>query len=184
MEDKAIVDLFFARSETAIEETQKKYGRYCHAIAKGILSSEEDAKECVSDAYVGAWNSIPPQNPENLATYLGKLTRNASLDRLRERKAKKRGENSPCVSLDELAECIPSEGGDIAEAMTLRDAVNSFLRSLPRETRIIFMQRYWYFRSVGDIAHERGITSAGVSMTLSRTRKKLREYLEKEGISI
>lgn len=110
MEDKAIVDLFFARSETAIEETQKKYGRYCHAIAKGILSSEEDAKECVSDAYVGAWNSIPPQNPENLATYLGKLTRNASLDRLRERKAKKRGENSPCVSLDELAECIPSEG--------------------------------------------------------------------------
>lgn len=180
MEDKAIVDLFFARSETAIEETQKKYGRYCHAIAKGILPCEEDAKECVSDAYVGAWNSIPPQKPENLATYLGKLTRNASLDRLRERKAKKRGENSPCVSLDELSECIPSESGDIAEAMTLRDAVNSFLRSLPRETRIIFMQRYWYFRSVGDIAHERGITSAGVSMTLSRTRKKLREYLEKE----
>lgn len=107
MEDKAIVDLFFARSETAIEETQKKYGRYCHAIAKGILPCEEDAKECVSDAYVGAWNSIPPQKPENLATYLGKLTRNASLDRLRERKAKKRGETARASRSTSLRNVFP-----------------------------------------------------------------------------
>lgn len=184
MEDKAIVDLYFLRSESAIEETQKKYGRYCHAIAYNILSCEEDAKECVSDAYVDAWNSIPPQKPENLSTYLGKLTRNASLNRLRDAKAKKRGENAVPLSLDELSECIPCEGGDIVDNMSLRNAVNTFLRLLPKETRIIFMQRYWYFRPVKEIAREAGITSAGVSMTLSRTRKKLKEYLEKEGISI
>lgn len=182
MDDHAIVELYFSRSQSATEETQKKYGRYCHTIAYNILSSKEDACECVNDAYMNAWKSIPPQKPENLAAYIGKLTRNAALNRLRENKAKKRGENSVPVSLDELSECIPCGDGDMTDEIVLKNAINAFLRSLQAKTRIIFLQRYWYFLSVKEIAREAGMTAAGVSMILSRTRKKMKEYLEKEGI--
>lgn len=184
MEDKAIVELYFARSQCALEETQKKYGRYCNTIAYNILSSAEDAAECVNDAYMKAWGSIPPQNPENLAAYIGKLTRNTALNRLREGKTKKRGESNMPASLDELCECIPDGSGDMSDEIAMRNAVNGFLRSLPEKTRVIFMQRYWYFLSVKEIARGAGITAAGVSLTLSRTRKKLKEYLEREGIII
>ncbi|MCR5332255.1 MAG: sigma-70 family RNA polymerase sigma factor [Lachnospiraceae bacterium] len=184
MDDSRIIGLFNERSETAISEAEKKYGRYCLSIACNILHDNEDAAECVNDALLGAWNSIPPHAPENLAAFLGKITRNLSLKKWREQSAAKRGGGNTAVSLDELEECIPS-GHTIDEHLEteeLTGIINSFLAALPDTERRVFLRRYWYFDTVDDICGRFGFGKSKVKMILKRTRDKLRKKLEKEGI--
>ena len=183
MDDVMIVSLFEARDEAALAETQKKYGAYCRTIAERILSSREDAEECVNDAYRKAWDTIPPQKPTSLASYMGMLTRQLSLNRSRQNKRAKRGGGDIPLVLEELQECI-SDRGDVpsADDMVLRDTLNRFLGELPRRTRKMFMRRYWFTDDVARIAADFGVTEGHVNVLLCRTRKKLKQYLEKEEI--
>lgn len=186
MEDSKIVDLFWERSETAIAETQQKYKRYCHYIAYNILGSDEDAEECVNDSYIRVWDSIPPHRPERLSTFIGKITRNLALDRLKSRNTQKRRASQASAVIDELQECIPvlAYPSDVADDIALRGALNSFLYSLPDKTMKIFLQRYWYMSSVKEIAEEFSVSQSKVKITLHRTRNALKLYLEKEGIIV
>ena len=183
MEDSKIIDLYFERSQSAISETQKKYGRYCHTVAYNVLYSDEDAEECVNDTYLKAWQSIPPHRPTLLSSFLGRITRNLALDRYDQRTAQKRGGTTELV-LEEISECIPDTSGEDGSDEALKNAINKFLASLPKRTRIIFMQRYWYFRSVKEIARSLSIGESRVKVTLLRTRQKFKEHLQKEGIEI
>lgn len=185
MEDSKIIDLYFERSQSAIKETHEKYGHYCHTVAYNVLYSYEDAEECVNDTYLRAWKSIPPHRPLRLGAFLGKITRNLALDRYDARTAKKRS-GAVEVALEEISECVPDSHGeqDESDGGVLRDAINSFLASLPRRTRIIFMQRYWYLSSISEISASLGISESNVKVILMRTRKKFKEYLEKEEIFI
>lgn len=183
MEDARIVDMYWARSERAIDETSKKYGRYCYSIACQILADPEDAEECVNDAYLGAWNSIPPHRPAVLSTFLGKITRRISIDKWRGRTAEKRGGGEMALALDELAECVPS-GHDVereAESAELAEAIDRFVMALPIMERRVFICRYWYLDSVSDISRRFGFSQSKVKMMLHRQRKKLLAYLEGEG---
>ncbi len=183
MNDEKIIALFFERDDEAIRETQAKYGRLCYSVAMNILGIHEDAEECVNDAYLGVWNSIPPKRPSSFSAFLLKTTRNLSLKRLRFRTAEKRGGGQATLSLDELAECIP-DGFDIdkeLESRELTELINRFLRALPETERRIFICRYWYCDSVADISKSFGFGESKVKMTLMRTRNKLRDFLlEKE----
>ena len=183
MDDVMIVSLFEARDESALAETQKKYENYCRTIAERILSSREDAEECVNDAYRKAWDTIPPQKPTSLASYMGMLTRQLSLNRLRQNKSAKRGGGDVPLVLEELQECI-SDRSDVpsADDMVLRDTLNRFLGELPKRTRMMFMRRYWFTEDVARIAADFGVTEGHVNVLLCRTRKKLKQYLEKEEI--
>ena len=185
MEDKQIVDLYFERSESAITETEKKYGRYCHYIAYNILYSDLDAQECVNDTYIKAWGAMPPNKPERLSVFLGKITRNIALNRYKYDKTQKRHGNFELI-LDEMAELIPAENSDtnLDNTIALRDAINSFVASLSQDTRIIFVRRYWYLSPIKDIARDYGIPEGTVKSVLSRTRKRFRDHLLKEGIEI
>lgn len=185
MEDEEIIGLYFARIERAIEETRTKYGRMCRSIAYGILKSLEDAEECESDTYLRAWDTMPPTRPAVLPAYLGKLTRNLSLDRYDYLHAEKRGGGEIPVLLDELAECVPDSGGlDALDDTALKDALNGFLEALPPEGRKIFLRRYWFGDSVAEIARRYGFTASKVKMSLLRSRQRLESALEKEGISL
>ena len=181
MEDKQIVDLFWERSESAIQETEKKYGRYCYYIAYQILQSDEDANEVVNDTYLKAWQTIPPKRPEALKPYVGMISRHLAFDIYEAQHTQKRGQ-IPLV-LDELAECLPGadDAWDVVSGIALRDSLNAFLRGLPLKTRNIFLRRYWYASSLADIADEYAMKESAVGMILLRTRKKLKSYLEKEG---
>lgn len=185
MEDQKIVDLYWERSEAAISETQKKYGRYCHYIAYQILYSDRDAEECVNDTYIKAWNAMPPHRPQRLSAFLGKITRNTALDRYESARAKKRT-GEVALILDEMEQCIPdaNTSGSMADELALREAINGFLRSLPPQTRMIFVRRYWYMSPVKEIAREFNMTVSNVKVTLLRTRNRFKEYLEQEGIEI
>ena len=185
MEDQQIVDLYFARSESAITETDRKYGRYCHSIAYNILEDNEDAKEIVNDTYLKAWNTIPPNRPDPLKPYVGMISRHLSLDRYEEYHTQKRGGQVPLV-LEELAECIPDNDSreDIGESVALKDALAKFIRSLPDKTQRIFLRRYWYASSVAEIAEEFGMRENSVNVLLHRTRKKLKDHLQKEGFDL
>lgn len=160
VEDKKIVELYWERSETAIIETQKRYGRYCHYIAYNILYSHEDAEECVNDTYIKTWNALPPHRPERLTAFLGKITRNMALDRYLSDRTKKRGGGQTEAVLDELAECVPDEKSSscMADELALREAINGFLGLLPAQKRMIFLRRYWYMSSVKEIAEDYGLT--------------------------
>ena len=184
MEDSKIIDLYFERSQSAIKETHEKYGHYCHTIAYNVLYSYEDAEECVNDTYLRAWKSIPPHRPSRLSAFLGKITRNLALDRYDSRTSKKR-ECPLELALEEISECVPDVSAEReSDGGVLRDAINSFLASLPRRTRIIFMQRYWYLSSISEISASLGISESNVKVILMRTRKKFKEFLEKEEIFI
>ena len=184
LEDKRIVELYWERSETAIAATAKKYGRYCHYIAHNILLDEGESEECVNDTYLNAWNAMPPHRPQKLAPFLGKITRNLALNRRAEQTAQKRGGGQYVLALDELGECIPDRaaGGDVTEEILLRQAINRFLRELPEETMIVFLQRYWYFASIRDIARNRNMSEGNVKVMLHRAREKFKLLLEKEGL--
>lgn len=185
VEDKQIVELFWARNEQALSETHKKYNRYCHNIAFNILNSNEDSEECVNDTYIRVWNSIPPTRPKWLSVFLGRITRNLALDRFKAKKAQKRGSGRADVALDELMGCVSiNPGMDISDDIALRNALNSFLHSLPEESMRVFLKKYWYMNSVSEIADELSITESKVKILLHRTRNSLKAYLEKEGICI
>mgnify|MGYP002611232798 CR=1 FL=1 len=186
MEDSRIIDLYWARLEQAIQETDTKYGGYCRAIAHNILKSVEDSEECVSDTWLRAWNAMPPQRPSVLSAFLGRITRNLSLDRYKAARAEKRGGSSFPAALDELSECVPA-GGSVEQTMDERElgqAIDRFLRTIPEKQCSLFLRRYWYADTVAEIAARYGIREGAVQMRLNRTRAKLCAYLEKEGIRV
>lgn len=186
MDDEKIVDLYWKRSEIAITETSNKYGKYCQFIAYNILQNHEDSSECVSDTYLKAWESMPPHRPNRLSTFLGKITRNLSLNRYEKNMTQKRGLGQIPLVLDELEECIPS-GSNMEFAtddIVLEEALNKFLSEMTPENRIIFVQRYWYLSSIKDIASEHKFSESKVKMILFRSRNDFRLSLEKEGIEL
>ena len=185
MNDEQIVELYWARSETAIAETEKKYGHYCHYIAYQILYNDEDAKEVVNDTYLKTWNTIPPQRPDSLRPYVGMISRQLALDVYKEQHAQKRGGQVSLV-LDELSECIPNNdsGADIGESVALSDALSRFIWTLPQRTRNIFVRRYFYISTIAEIAKDFSMKESNVTMHLLRTRKKLEQFLKKEGFDI
>ena len=186
MEDSRIIDLYFARSEDAIAQTDAKYGAYCRAIAMNILKSREDSDECVSDTWLHAWNAMPPQRPGVLSAFLGRITRNLSFDRFKAARADKRGGGSLAASLDELAECIASRGG-VDEAIDEREltrAIDAFLRTLPERECSLFLRRYWFVDGIDAISLRFSMKPNTVKSCLLRTREKLRRYLQQEGIAI
>lgn len=184
MDDSEIIRLYFDRSERAIGQTREKYGPYCAAIAYRILSSIEDTEECVSDTWQRAWDSIPPARPTDLRSYLGRITRNLALSRLREARAAKRGGTGVQLALEELGECVSA--GDTPEDEILRrqltEAVNRFLQTLTPEKRAVFVLRYWYLYSGAEIARKTGIRETTVRTMLFRLRKQLKTHLEKEEV--
>lgn len=184
MEDGQILALYLRRSEEAIVQTDAKYGNYCFRIAYQILANREDSEESVNEAYLRAWEAIPPSRPPILGTFLGKITRNLSIDRWRERNAQKRGGNEFALCLDELGECVSGQPDPETAAMQKETAesLNRFLRDLPEIQRRVFLCRYWYMDSVADIAEEFGFSRAKVTAMLHRTRMQLRRRMEKEGM--
>ena len=186
MTDEEIVDLYWNREEKAIHETDKKYGKYLHTIAYNILADREDSQESVNDTYLAAWDSMPPHKPAVLSTYLGKITRRIALDRLRRNNAQKRGGGQVALSMDELTECIPDGKSidDHLQAEELSRHIDAFLRSLPSAQRSVFICRYWFFDSIGDIAKQFGYSESKVKTMLHRTLGKLKNYLEKEDIFV
>lgn len=185
MDDSEIVRLFHERNERALGETEKKYSRYCKAIAVRILGNAEDAEECVNDAFLAAWQLIPPHAPYSLATFLGRLTKNCAINIMKTRLAQKRGSGDIALVFEELEECVGSSGAEEAfEQHELEDDINRFLASLSKSNRKMFMLRYWYCYSVREIAELLGKSENTVSVTLNRIRKKLRESLKKRGYDV
>ena len=184
MDDKQILELYNERSETAISKTADKYGRYCHYIAYNILFNIQDSEECVNDTYLKAWQTIPPQYPSKLSTYLGKITRNLALNRYKYYNRQKRGEGQTELVLEELLECVPTAESteQAVEEKILVEVLNCFLNDLPEEKMKIFMRRYWYFSPIKEIANDFAMSESKVKMILSRSRSKLKQILEKEGI--
>lgn len=184
MDDTAILDLFFRRDESAISETDLKYGRYCRRIAQNILNSEPDSEECVSDTYFRVWNVIPPQRPQNFSAFLGKITRNLSISRLRKNNAVKRGCGEYELCLDELRPALSPSGNPELEyeLRELTGYIDLFLAGLCEAERNIFVSRYWFLLPVAQIAECAGFTPSKTTSMLFRTRNKLRKYLIKEGL--
>lgn len=184
MDDKQIVDLYWARSEAAISETDRKYGHFCHSVAYNVLSNNEDAEESVNDTYLATWNNLPPHRPAILVSFLGKITRRLAIDRWRARSAAKRGGGEVILALDELGECV-SDRYSIEETYLRKEtiqALNQFLSRLPETQRDIFVRRYFLMDPVRDIAASAGFTEGKVTSMLHRTREKLRDELRKEGL--
>ncbi len=184
MDDRTLIELYNQRNEAAISETQFKYGRYCFSIAHSILNSDEDSEECVNDTYLKVWNSIPPHAPTRFSAFIGKITRNTAIDRYMQKRAQKRNAGVE-LALEELSECLPSDSeGDMTDELVLKHAIDSFLGSLPKRTRVIFMRRYWYMSSIKEIADGLSLSESNVKVILMRTRERFREHLENEGIII
>ncbi|MBQ6735169.1 MAG: sigma-70 family RNA polymerase sigma factor [Lachnospiraceae bacterium] len=183
MTDSGIVELFFQRDETAIRETERKYGRYCAAVAARILDRKEDVEECVSDVWLAVWNMIPPKRPQLLKMFLAKITRHIAVDRYRKNAAQKRGGTAVEQSIEELKECLPVSGGmeEIVSENAMRESINAFIASLPEREGDIFIRRYFYVETVAEIAKRYKLKESNVLMILSRTRKKLEKHLIREG---
>ena len=183
LEESDIVALYWARDEAAITECERKFGAECRRIAGRILDSPQDAEECVSDTWLRAWNSIPPARPEKLSAFLLKITRNLALDRIRNRRAEKRGGGEAERCLEELEAFLP-EGDDPPDEIILRDLMERFVRTLKPGDRTVFLLRYVRIETVAEIASRTGKKQNAVKASLFRTRKKLRDYLKKEGIDV
>lgn len=181
MKDADIVALYFARNEEAIHESQRAYGNYCTAVAMNILSSPADAEECVNDTWLKAWQSIPPAKPLDLKAFLGRITRNLSLDRFRTLTRHKRNRDLE-VAMEELSEAIPLP--DDTKDSLLKQLLGEFLAQAEPLNRRLFVGRYWHGYSVGKLARHYGLTENAVSQRLIRTRKALKEFLEKEGYRV
>lgn len=184
MEDCKIIELYFQRSENAIFETDLKYGKYCKRVAFNILNNREDTAECVSDAYLKAWDSIPPKSPKNLGGWICKVTRNLAINRLSFLNAEKRGGDQVVSALQELEQCVSGDDEASAEDGEITREINSFLKGLNKRERCIFVRRYWYLQSAAEIAKAYGLKENNVNVILFRTRKKLKNHLEKRGITI
>lgn len=185
MDDEKIIELFFNRSEQAIEEVDKKYGKTCHNISYNILHNKLDAEECVNDAYLGAWNAIPPARPNPLLTYLCKIVRNLSLKRYEFNTAIKRNSTYD-VAMEELESCLSSPETVESEIALkeLTHIIENFLDSLSTENRVIFLRRYWFSDTYSDIAARVGMTEKNVSVRLARIRQKLRNYLTEREVLV
>jgi len=183
MEDERIIQLFWERKEDAIEELNQKYGAICTKVAHNILNNHQDAEECVNDAYLGAWNSIPPERPNPLRTYICRIVRNLAIKKYHANRAKKR-DSSYDVALEELESCIPATGSveEVWNAKEVARNIDDFLEHLDSENRILFVRRYWYAESVSDLARLFQISNHNVTVRLSRIREKLKVHLLKEGI--
>lgn len=186
MEDAAIVSLYWQRDESAIQETKTKYGAYLGKVAWQILANREDCEESVSDTYLRAWESMPPQRPSLLSAYLAKLTRQLSIDLFRRKNRQKRQGSQYALSLSELEDCI--SGGDTTgqevELRLLGEAIGRYLRGLSPQARTVFLGRYWFMDPLREIAACHGMSESKVKSLLYRTRQGLRAYLEKEGFSV
>lgn len=184
MEDYQIIELYFKRNADAIKETDSKYGSYCFAIANNILHNKEDSEECVNDTWFNAWNVMPPQRPTRLRLFLAKITRNLSFNRFQAQSAKKRGGGEIHLVLDELAECIAHESDIENEyiAKELGEYIRLFVRTLPERDGNIFIRRYFFTEPISAIANRYQMSDNNVMVILSRTRKKLKAHLEKEGL--
>lgn len=186
MEDQQIVDLYWAREERAIRETEVKYDRYLMKIARNILQDREDSRESVNDTYLAAWNSMPPHRPGVLGTYLGKITRQISIDRFRYRTREKRRDSEYALSLEELGDCV-SAGNTTEELVNVKllaDAIGIFLRLQSKEARTAFIARYYYLDPLREVAAYCGMSESKCKTLLYRTRVALKEYLRKEGFDL
>jgi RNA polymerase sigma-70 factor (ECF subfamily) len=184
MEDSAIVDLYWQRADSAISETSKKYGHYCHAIAYNYVRNNEDAEECVNDTWLTAWNSMPDKRPTVLSGFLAPIVRNLAVSMYRTKNSQKRGGGEVALALDELSECI-ADKSDVEqnyESKELSAAIGSFVAALPDSERKAFVARYWYMASIKEIAKGLHISEAKAKSLLYRTRCKMRVYLQEEGL--
>ena len=178
MNDERIIELFFERSEQAIKELDGKYGKVFHSLSFKILNNYQDAEECVNDSYLGTWNAIPPAKPNPLLAFVCKIVRNISLKRYEQNTAAKRNSHYDVV-MEELEDCLASTTTieeEIAER-ELTEIIESFLESLSKENRVIFLRRYWFSDTYADIAKQVGLTENNVSVRLTRIRKELRKHL-------
>lgn len=183
MQDKRIIELYWARDTEAIVQSGRKYGSYCFSVAKNILENHEDAEECVNDTWFDAWNAMPPHRPKVLRMFFAKITRRISLDRWRRRMSQKRGSGETPAVLEELAECIAGES-DLEEeiiANELAECIRVFLRMLPARDCDVFLRRYFFTESISEISAGYGLTNNHTSVILNRTRNKLKTYLAGEG---
>ena len=186
MNDNEIIKLYQARSETAIAESDSKYGAYCFAVANNILNNREDSGECVNDTWLYTWNVIPPKHPDMLKFFFAKITRNLSIDRLRQKTSLKRREGELALSLEELEECVPGKGSveEVLDEKRLGTVIDEFLRTVSKRDRQFFLRRYFFTETVSKIAARFKVSENVVSVSLHRTRAKLRSHLEKEGFDI
>lgn len=182
-EDQEIIELFFRRSEAAIEELDRKYGSRCRSLSYGIVNDRQDAEDCVNDAYLGMWNAIPPASPAPLLPYLCKIVRNLSLKTYYRKKAAKRG-GAYTVAMEEIEGCLasPDTVENQMDARELARIIESFLETLSEENRVIFLRRYWFSDSCRDIAGRTGLTEKNITVRLTRIRRKLKEYLEEREV--
>ncbi len=183
MEDERIIELYNARNEQAIAETDRKYGASCRRLSENITRDPQDAEECVNDTYLAAWNTIPPTHPNPLSAFLFRITRNLSLKRYRHNIADRRDSRAN-IPLEELSECL-GEADDLAgESATLARIIEAFLDELSQENRVIFLRRYWFSDSYAAISERVGLSEKVISMRLLRMREKLRTHLGKEGFPV
>ena len=186
MEDERIIDLYWARSQQAVAESEAKYGAYCRAVARNILARAEDAEECVNDTWLRAWNAMPPQRPKVLQAFFGALTRNLSLDRWRRDRAEKRGGGTVELALEELEDCLAARDG-VEQAVQAEDTarlISDFLRRQTKQDRVLFVRRYWYLDDIRTLCRRFGMGESQVKSRLHRMRKKLKQELEKEGVAV
>lgn len=183
MEDSKIIELYWQRDEDAIHKTEEKYGNYLTKISFNILNCVEDSKECVNDTYLQAWKNIPPVKPDNLGTYLGKIARNISINKLRDKNAIKRQSNQYAVSLSELSECISADVilDDRLNEEELAKLIGKYLRKISEDARKCFIRKYFHMETVKEIAEFYDMSEAKVKTLLHRSRKGLKEFLKKEG---
>lgn len=185
LDDRKIIELFFERSEQAIVELSNKYGSVCTKVAFNILNNKQDTEECVNDAYLGTWNTVPPQNPNPLLSYVCRIVRNLAIKRYHANTAAKRNSIYD-VALDELENCFPSFASVEYEfsAMETARMIDAFLKTLDQKNRIMFVRRYWHSDSIDDLAKLFYTSNHNISVRLSRTREKLKKYLIKEGVTL
>ena len=186
MEDSVIIDLYWKRDEAALVESDRKYGAFCRAIARNILTVREDAEECVNDTWLRAWNAMPPARPSPLRAFLGRITRNLSLDRYRAARARKRGGGEMELLLEELGQCVPAaesvEG--TFDARETAAVITRFLEDLPPVQRQLFLRRYWFGDDIAAVARRFAMREGTVKSSLFRLREKLRRVLEEEGVTL
>ena len=186
MDDGQIIEMYFDRDERAIAETQRKFGALCIHVSMNILNDRQDSEENVNDTYMQVWNSIPPNKPDKLAPFIGRIARNLAINRYKAAHTQKRAQGQFSLSLDELDECIPgrNETESRADANFLKECINKFLRNEKQEARNIFIRRYFYCESVEYIADQFGLSESKVKSVLFRQRSRLKKFLESEGVNL
>lgn len=186
MDDNKIIDLYWARSQQAISESEQKYGPYCRTVSRNILDRAEDVEECVNDTWLRAWNAMPPQRPNALQAFFGKLVRNLSLDRWRSLRAAKRGGSQVELALEELEDCLSDRTRveDAVDASETAAVISRFLRGLSDTDRRLFVRRYWHLDSIYALTQRFGMSEAQVKSRLHRIRQRLKMQLEREGIAV